>query len=103
MQIPSPLFLYLLAFLHQPVSRFFVLYFPAFIVLFLARRFFSVFMLKGSNFNPNPLKPINSIQIVNILTIASSFILFLTIAETTETPFQLCSTIIQLRYYFTLF
>ena len=76
MQIPSPLFLYLLTFLHQPVSRFFVLYFPAFIVLFLARRFFFVFMSKGSNFNPNPLKLLHSNQIVNIVTIAPSSILF---------------------------
>lgn len=103
MQIPSPLFLYLLAFLHQPVSRIFVLSYPAFIILFLSRRFFSVLMSKGSNFNPNPLKPINSIQIVSIETIAPSSILFHLVAETTQTTFQLCSSIIQLRYYFTLF
>ena len=103
MQIPSPLFLYLLAFLHQPVSLIFVLSYPAFIVLFMSRRFFSVLMSKGSNFNPNPLKLLHSNQIVNILTIASSFILFLTVAETTETPFQFYSTIIQLCYYRTLF
>lgn len=103
MQIPSPLFLYLLAFLHQPVSRIFVLSYPAFIVLFMSRRFFSVLMSKGSNFNPNPLKLLHSNQIVNIVTIASSSILFLIVAETTQTPFQLCSSIIQLRYYFTLF
>ena len=103
MQIPSPLFFYLLAFLHQPVSRFFVLSYPAFIVLFMSRRFFSEFMSKCSNFNPNPLKLLHSNQIVNIVTIASSFILFQIEAETTETPFQLCSSIIQLRYYLTLF
>ena len=103
MQIPSPLFFYLLTFLHQPVSRIFVLSYPAFIVLFMSRRFFSVFMSKGSQFNPNPLKLLHSNQIVNIVTIASSSILFLIVAETTETPFQLCSTIIQLRYNLTLF
>ena len=103
MQIPSPLFFYLLTFLHQPVSRIFVLSYPAFIVLFMSRRFFSEFMSKCSHFNPNSLKPINSIQIVSIETIASSSILFLIVAETTETPFQLCSTIIQLRYNLTLF
>ena len=103
MQIPSPLFLYLLAFLHQPVSRIFVLSFPDSIVLFLARSFFSVFMPKGPNFNPNPLKPIDSNQLLSIETIASSFILFQIEAETTETPFQFYSIIIQLRYYLTLF
>ena len=103
MRIPSPLFFYLLTFLHQPVSRIFVLSYPAFIVLFMSRRFFSVLMSKGPNLNLNHLKPINSIQIVSIETIASSSILFLIVAETTETPFQLCSTIIQLRYNLTLF
>lgn len=103
MQIPSPLFLYLLAFLHQPVSSIFVLSYPAFIVLFMSRRFFSVFMSNVSQLNPNQLKPINSIQIVSIETIATSSILFQIVAETTQTPFQLCSFIIQLRYYFTLF
>ena len=103
MQIPSPLFFYLLTFLHQPVSRIFVLSYPAFIVLFLARRFFSVLMSKGSNFNPNPLKLLHSNQIVNIVTIASTSILFLIVAETTKTPFQFYSIIIQLRYYLTMF
>ena len=103
MQIPSPLFFYLLTFLHQPVSRIFVLSYPAFIVLFMSRRFFSVLMSKGSNFNPNPLKLLHSIQIVSIETIATSSILFHLVAETTKTPFQFCSSIIQLRYYFTLF
>ena len=103
MQIPSPLFLYLLAFLHQPVSRIFVLSYPAFIVLFMSRRFFSVLMSKCSHFNPNLLKPIDSNQLLSIETIATSSILFLIVAETTQTPFQLCSSIIQLRCYFTLF
>ena len=103
MQIPSPLFFYLLTFLHQPVSRIFVLSYPAFIVLFMSRRFFSVLMSKGSNFNPNPLKLLHSNQIVNIVTIASTSILFLIVAETTQTPFQLCSTIIQPHFYLTLF
>lgn len=103
MQISSPLFLFLLTFLHQPVSRIFVLSYPAFIVLFMSRRFFSEFMSKGPNLNLNHLKPIDYNQLFNIETIASSFILFLIVAETTQTPFQLCSSIIQLRYYFTLF
>lgn len=103
MQIPSPLFLYLLTFRHQPVSRIFVLSYPAFIVLFMSRRFFSEFMSKCSNFNPNPLKPIDYNQLFSIETIASSFILFLIVAETTKTPFLLCSTLIQLRYKLTLF
>lgn len=76
MLIPSLLFFYLLAFLHQPVSRFFVFSFPDSIVLFLARSFFSVFMPKGPNFNPNPLKPIDSNQLLSIETIAPSSILF---------------------------
>lgn len=103
MQIPLPFFLYLLTFLHQPVSRIFVLSYPDFIVLFMSRRFFSVFMSNVSQLNPNQLKPINSIQIVSIETIATSSILFQIVAETTQTPFQLCLSIIQFRYYFTLF
>lgn len=103
MQIPSPLFFYLLTFLHQPVSRIFVLSYPAFIVLFLARRFFSVLMSKGPNLNLNHLNPIDYNQLLSIETIASSFILFQIVAETTKTPFQLYSTIIQLHFYLTLF
>ena len=60
-------------------------------------------MSNASQLNPNQLKPINSIQIVSIETIATSFILFQIEAGTTETPFQFYSIIIQLRYYFTLF
>lgn len=103
MQIPSPLFLFLLTFLHQPVSRIFVLSYPDFIVLFMSRRFFSVFMSNVSQLNPNQLKPINSIQIVSIETIATSSILFQIVAETTQTPFQLCLSIIQFYLYLTLF
>ena len=103
MQIPSFHLSSWSTLLHQLVSRIFVLSYPAFIVLFMSRRFFSVLMSKGSNFNPNPLKLLHSNQIVNIVTIASTSILFLIVAETTKTPFQFYSIIIQLRYYLTLF